>query len=290
MNHNVDNGTCGDVNPWFTTIEDSSGNVITDVTQLNDDLDNLTDSTRPTQTITVETYTAIQTQIDQTDLLFDLRVKLRARCADLVGGVDAERFSLIINDVDHFIGEDGNSVGSNEITGDQVGLRPLSNPDTTFDQRDSGIFLPGDEVTLDGGGSYDVDGTIVSYLWEHVSGPENIIINDPSVEEIRFTTLVEGVYVFSLTVTDDLGATGTVSVTITIDAPDSFSIDQDIGDPDTADHYFAVELNPYSSQTIGIYLPDSSNCYTPGRCSPSLGQYCDTTADCLYGTCVPVVP
>ena len=64
-------------------------------------------------------------------------------------------------------------------------------------------------VQLDGSGSTDADGTIVSYRW--VYGRDTLRGVNPGVE---LTT--EGVYNFVLTVTDNEGATGTDRVTVTV--------------------------------------------------------------------------
>jgi uncharacterized protein (DUF2141 family) len=66
-------------------------------------------------------------------------------------------------------------------------------------------------IYLKGTGN-DTDGTIVSYLWEKVSGPACTIIN-PSSANTSATNLQMGTYVFKLTVTDNNGATGTATVT-----------------------------------------------------------------------------
>jgi len=79
---------------------------------------------------------------------------------------------------------------------------------------DETITLPTDSVNLDGSGSTDSDGTITSYVWSFVSGPSTIDPNDiisPSVG-----SLVAGTYVFKLTVTDNEGATGEDTMSITV--------------------------------------------------------------------------
>ncbi len=65
--------------------------------------------------------------------------------------------------------------------------------------------------SLKGKGS-DVDGTIVSYLWQKLSGPDCTIVN-PSAVETTAINLKPGDYIFQLTVTDDKGAKGTATVT-----------------------------------------------------------------------------
>ncbi len=76
------------------------------------------------------------------------------------------------------------------------------------------ITLPASSVTLSGSGT-DSDGTIAGYSWTKVSGPAATIAS-PSAAKTEITGLVEGTYVFRLTVTDNKGATGTATVTITV--------------------------------------------------------------------------
>jgi hypothetical protein len=71
-------------------------------------------------------------------------------------------------------------------------------------------------VPLDGSGSYDTDGTIISYIWIQLSGPGGVtIVNSNSVAP-TLDGLTPGVYVFQLTVTDNYGASATATVTITV--------------------------------------------------------------------------
>jgi len=75
------------------------------------------------------------------------------------------------------------------------------------------LTLPTNSTNLDGTGT-DTDGTIVSYVWTQISGPTTVDPED--VEDPAISGLVAGTYVFKLTVTDDDGATGEDTVTITI--------------------------------------------------------------------------
>ena len=71
------------------------------------------------------------------------------------------------------------------------------------------------EVTMDGSGSSDQDGTIVSWLWKDADGAT--VSNS-----MAFTSkLKEGTYEFTLTVTDDDGATDSTSLSVSVSkAPD----------------------------------------------------------------------
>ena len=77
------------------------------------------------------------------------------------------------------------------------------------------IMLPVNTATLKGTGT-DADGTVASYLWTYVSGPAQYTIVSPGTPQTAINNLVQGVYTFQLMVTDNLGATGTSTVTVTV--------------------------------------------------------------------------
>ncbi|SDH02659.1 PKD domain-containing protein [Chitinophaga filiformis] len=78
------------------------------------------------------------------------------------------------------------------------------------------ITLPVNTVTLDGSASSDPDGKITGYAWKKVSGPAAGTFTSSALAKTTATGLVEGTYVFSLTVTDDDKATATASVTVKV--------------------------------------------------------------------------
>jgi PKD repeat protein len=79
---------------------------------------------------------------------------------------------------------------------------------TVVDADDNGS----EEVTLDGSGSTDSDGTIASYVWSE-SGTQLATGVNPTV------SLPVGSYTITLTVTDDDGATGNDNILVTVDTP-----------------------------------------------------------------------
>jgi lysophospholipase L1-like esterase len=84
---------------------------------------------------------------------------------------------------------------------------------------DQVITNPLDSILLDGNASYDPDGTIVSYNWDYVGNPYNVYqFADTNQAIVRVRDLKVGTYIFQLTVTDNLGAvsTDTVSVIVNI--------------------------------------------------------------------------
>jgi hypothetical protein len=82
---------------------------------------------------------------------------------------------------------------------------------------DKSVTLPTNKIMLSGSGS-DADGTVEGYQWKKISGPTAFSIVNSSSAVINVSGMIEGVYVFELTVTDDKGATGTSTVTVTVRA------------------------------------------------------------------------
>lgn len=86
---------------------------------------------------------------------------------------------------------------------------PIANAGT-----DQNITLPTNSVTLSGSGT-DNDGTISSYSWVKINGGI-ATITTLNAAIITITGLVQGTYNFSLTVTDNLGATGKDTVQVIV--------------------------------------------------------------------------
>ncbi len=76
------------------------------------------------------------------------------------------------------------------------------------------IKLPTNSVILNGTGN-DPDGTIAAYNWAKLSGPSCTLVNE-NTASLTVTNMVEGTYQFMLTVTDNLGATGSGQVLVTV--------------------------------------------------------------------------
>lgn len=84
----------------------------------------------------------------------------------------------------------------------------IAGPDVTAD-----IGVP---ATFDGSASYDSDGSIVSYLWDLGDG------TTASTPRVTHPYMLAGSYPVRLTVTDDLGATASDTLTVTIRPPVSY--------------------------------------------------------------------
>jgi len=80
---------------------------------------------------------------------------------------------------------------------------------------DKTITLPTNSLTLSGSGS-DADGTITNYQWKKISGPSAFKLVDPTSAVTGINSLVQGIYQFELTVTDNSGAIAIDAVQVTV--------------------------------------------------------------------------
>ncbi|MEO8110608.1 MAG: T9SS type A sorting domain-containing protein, partial [Ginsengibacter sp.] len=76
------------------------------------------------------------------------------------------------------------------------------------------ITLPTNNVSLNGTGT-DADGTISSYVWTKISGPSATMANATSATT-NVTSLLQGVYLFELKVTDNNGASAKDTMQVTV--------------------------------------------------------------------------
>jgi hypothetical protein len=90
-------------------------------------------------------------------------------------------------------------------------------PPTVNAGTDQTITLPASTVTLTGTAS-DADGSIASYAWSKISGPAGSTFGTASSASTTVNGLVQGSYVFRLTVTDNQGATAFDDVTVNVSA------------------------------------------------------------------------
>ena len=117
-------------------------------------------------------------------------------------------FELKITDNNGAIGRD-----TVKITVNAVNISPVAKagPDQT-------ISLPDNSVTLSGSGT-DADGTITSYSWKQIAGPAAATIVSSNMPLTVIDSLIGGNYEFELTVTDNYGAIGRDTVTISVAEP-----------------------------------------------------------------------
>lgn len=98
-------------------------------------------------------------------------------------------------------------------------VTPPSNVAPTANAGPDQTVASGATVTLTGAGSSDSDGTIASYSWALTSGPAATLSSSSAVSPTFAAGTGPSTRVFTLTVTDDGGLTGTDTVTINTSAP-----------------------------------------------------------------------
>lgn len=125
------------------------------------------------------------------------------KLSHLAGGVYI--FELTVTDTSGLAGQDS-------VT---ITVKP-NLPPTAAAGNDTTLTLPASSVQLNATGSSDPDGTIASYRWQEVSGPATYTINDSTAIKPTISGLTKGVYVVALTVTDNLGATASDTLIITV--------------------------------------------------------------------------
>jgi ribosomal protein L14 len=120
-------------------------------------------------------------------------------------------FRLTVTDNSGATGTDDVNVTVN--TGTSTNQAPIANAGVNIV-----ISLPTNSTTLNGSNSMDLDGTIASYAWSYISGPATYTITNATAATTTLTGLVQGTYVFRLTVTDNGGATDIDNIVVTVNA------------------------------------------------------------------------
>ncbi|RYY59883.1 MAG: hypothetical protein EOO05_11825 [Chitinophagaceae bacterium] len=121
---------------------------------------------------------------------------------------------------------------------------PANTPPVAYAGGDVTVTLPTNSVQLTGSGT-DANGSIAKYDWSLTSGPSTYTINGAALAAPSVTNLVEGVYVFRLTVTDNSGSTATDEVKVTVNKSTTTT-----NPPSSTAKYIKVKVyggsNPYS--------------------------------------------
>ena len=133
-----------------------------------------------------------------------------------------------------------------------VNAASVNQPPVANAGSNTSITLPSNSVGLNGSGS-DPDGSISSYTWAKTSGPSSGSISNASTAATTATGLVQGTYVFTLTVKDNAGATASSPVTVTVNAA-----------PAVANQYPSANAGTNRTITLPSTLTlDASGSYDP---------------------------
>ncbi|RMX60279.1 hypothetical protein pdam_00021444 [Pocillopora damicornis] len=128
---------------------------------------------------------------------------------DSDGESDSTTATVTVNDVT----DTGGQTASSSLT---VVVQPEKNaPPVAVAGSDKDLVFPDDSTVLDASSSHD-DQKIVSYHWEQSSGPRQAEMSGVNDKVVTVKKLLEGHYVFKLTVTDDKGLTGTDTVAVNV--------------------------------------------------------------------------
>lgn len=122
-------------------------------------------------------------------------------------------FRLSVRDDDGATGYDEVRVVVNG-TGSSTSSSSSNKAPTANAGADVALMMPASTARLRGSG-HDSDGQIKSYRWTKISGPSGNLSNATTKDLIAWK-LVQGTYVFRLTVTDDKGATGYDDVRVVV--------------------------------------------------------------------------
>ena len=133
-----------------------------------------------------------------------------------VTGLQSGSYSFLLEAIDNL-----GSIGRDTLLVDVgSGSPPFANAGN-----DQSVTLPANTITLNGTGS-DPDGSISSYAWTKISGPAGGNIQSASAASTSITALIQGTYVFRLTVTDNSGQTATDDVQVVVNPAAAVAVNQ----------------------------------------------------------------
>ncbi|MBO9635171.1 MAG: T9SS type A sorting domain-containing protein, partial [Chitinophagaceae bacterium] len=78
------------------------------------------------------------------------------------------------------------------------------------------VVLPNPVITLNGSSSIDNDGTITTWKWTRISGPNTVTITNDNTKLASVTGVIVGIYQFELVVTDNKGGIGKDTMKVTV--------------------------------------------------------------------------
>jgi hypothetical protein len=144
------------------------------------------------------------------------------------------------------------------ITEHPIPVDPANIPPVVNAGANLSIQLPVSSTTLVATSS-DSDGTVVSNVWSQVSGPSTATIGSTNSLTSLMSNLIEGVYIFRMTSTDDQGGVGTDDVQVTVTAANPnpngiVNIYVDAAMPDTTNAVSQITLTKLSDLSATTIL------------------------------------
>lgn len=106
---------------------------------------------------------------------------------------------------------------------------PNKAPVAVISDHEITIQLPTNETQVNGSGSYDEDGSVVSYSWTKISGPASFNIVNKNAASTIIENLEIGTYYFSLTVKDNEGDLSKDTVKIIVNKAENIAPVADAG-------------------------------------------------------------
>ncbi len=97
----------------------------------------------------------------------------------------------------------------------EVIIIPVNIPPVANAGADINLVLPGNATPLRGTGT-DADGIVVAYQWRVLSATGSHQLLNGNIAQAILSNLQQGLYSVELTVTDNLGATGRDTVSVTV--------------------------------------------------------------------------
>lgn len=147
------------------------------------------------------------------------------------------------------------------------------------------VVNPGEPVILNGSGSIDPDGEIVSFLWAQISGLPVVLTGTTTVSASFVAPMTDfrELLVFRLSVQDNAGAQSSDDVTITVNAPPT----ADAGPNQFADGASLVELSGTADDVDGFIASDlweqieGPGVVLSGATTPTLSFFAPETSQTL---------
>lgn len=140
---------------------------------------------------------------------------------------------------------DNKGLSSKDTVRVTVEVVPVNHPPVANAGNDTTLVLPVNSIILNGSDSWDVDNNIIGYAWSKLSGPSTLSMSDPVSIQVQAGDLVQGIYLFVLTVTDAGGLSDKDTVQIIVNiSPNQSPIADAGGDVALAYNLQACEMEP----------------------------------------------